>query len=393
MNTNNRRLLLIEDQLADRRLIEELLAELADPPQCMTASTLAEGIDRLQGDGSFDAVLSDLGLPDSDGIETVHALLEATEHLPLVVLTGRDDSDLARQSVLLGAQDYLPKGAIDAATLERCVTYAIERKRAERSIIRSIEDIGRKNEALEQFVYMASHDLKTPLATQRGYINLMHEMVKSGDVNQVRTAAERIDSANRRMRETIDELLELTRESLQDIEAQLIDTVALVHQVADELQLQVDTNGVTLDIDSRLPAVFADKQRVRQLFENLLVNALQHGCTAAQPKVSVGAVRRDDNVHFYVRDNGPGIDPAHHDDVFRIFYRLSSTGDGSGVGLAIVRRVAESLGGRAWVESSPGEGATFWFSVPGDKAVQTDAHHDRASITRQGGAAPVGPTD
>jgi len=371
MHNGHRNCLLIEDSAADQRLIQELLTELSTPTRCVKAESLSRAMELIEQDESFDAVLSDLGLPDSEGLDTVRSLLGVLRRVPLIVLTGLEDDELARQAVHVGAQDYISKNRLDATMLDRCIAYAIERKRAEQSVIQSVEDIGRKNEALEQFVYTVTHDLKTPLATQRGYIKLMYDMLQSGDADQAMHAAERIDMSNRRMRETIESLLEQTRSGLQDIEAQLIDMVALIYQVLDELRLQISEAGVKINVDDQMPAIFADKQRVRQIVENLVLNALQHGSTSTEPIIELGSEPADEEVRFYVCDNGPGIAAEHHEDMFRLFHRMTSNPDGSGIGLTVVRRGAESLGGRAWVESTPGRGATFWFSLPADKVVRS----------------------
>jgi len=121
---------------------------------------------------------------------------------------------------------------------------------------------------------------------------------------------------------------------------------------------------VKVDIAEDMPTLRVDRFRIAQVFDNLIGNAFKHGLESKEPQVSIGCCQVGDEVRFYVRDNGKGIDPAHHERIFQLFHRLDPTSEGTGVGLAIVKRVAEVHGGRAWVDSKPGRGAIFWLAFP-----------------------------
>jgi signal transduction histidine kinase len=147
----------------------------------------------------------------------------------------------------------------------------------------------------------------------------------------------------------------------------------MVRAIADELADRLQQAGATLEIQDDLPRVVADRIRLAEVFENLLSNAIKYGCCAGNGLITVGGLTGAQEVRFFVRDNGPGIPREFHRKVFGLFQRLDSTQEGTGVGLAVVARILETNGGRAWVESNPGEGATFWIAFPSR----------RDSVTRQ----------
>ena len=142
----------------------------------------------------------------------------------------------------------------------------------------------------------------------------------------------------------------------------MIDLDQLVGQVADDLGPRAARIGAEVRIEPGLPRVWGDPLRITEVLENLLANALKYGCDYHEPRVTIGGARVDGEARLFVRDNGQGIDPRYHDKVFGLFQRLDRQVDGTGVGLALVARIMEVHGGRVWIESNPGEGATFWLA-------------------------------
>ncbi len=121
---------------------------------------------------------------------------------------------------------------------------------------------------------------------------------------------------------------------------------------------------MTVELTLDVPSVPADRNRLAEILDNLLVNALKYACDGPEPRIEIGSLAADGEVRLFVRDNGPGIEPQQHENIFGLFQQLDATREGSGVGLAIVRRIMEVHHGRAWVESNIGEGATFWLAFP-----------------------------
>lgn len=239
---------------------------------------------------------------------------------------------------------------------------ATERIEAER-------ELSLRNEEMEQFTHTVSHDLKSPLVTINGFIGLLEAHLASGQQDKVQHAIDRIRRGADRMSRLIDDLLELSRIGRVRGELVPVDMTALVHQVSGGMELRLARLGCTLDVHPDMPIVRADEDRMADVFENLLANALKYGCDAMGKKIQVGAESVGGEIRYFVRDEGPGIAPEYQERIFGLFQRLHSDQEGTGVGLAIVAKVMNVHNGRAWVESEPGNGATFWIAFPALAAV------------------------
>ncbi len=244
------------------------------------------------------------------------------------------------------------------------VTDISERKRAEENIRRINEQLWRKNEEMEQFVYSVSHDLKSPLVTVIGFVGMLKEDLAADNTEGAADSVDRIERATRRMSALINDLLQLSRIGRVEINRQTISIEEIVNDLAQDLRKRFETKRAKLHVVTPLPEISADRARVVEVLDNLLSNALKYGCSEADPTVTVGAVQHPEEVRIYVRDNGPGIPAEYQDKVFQAFQRLSNQEDGTGVGLAIVEKIMRTHGGRSWVESEPEAGATFWLAFP-----------------------------
>lgn len=238
-------------------------------------------------------------------------------------------------------------------------------ERAGENLTRVNEQLSQKNQEMEQFIYTASHDLKSPLVTILGYAGHITNGVAQGKLDELPALVGRITSAADRMKKNIDDLLELSRIGRMMGEPEQIDVNGLLAELCDSLAQRLADKQATMEIDADLPAIFADHRRVWEAFENLLTNAIKYGCNGrATAKIRVGGELRGDQACFFVQDSGPGVPQEHQDKVFGLFQRLSRDRkeEGTGVGLTIVRRIAKMHGGRAWVESVSDAGARFWIS-------------------------------
>jgi len=257
-----------------------------------------------------------------------------------------------------------------------------ERRRSEEELKRLNSSLERKNRELEQFVYTASHDLKSPLLTIQGFAGWLRHDVSSGRHDRLVEFTDRIIEGTSRMRANIDDLLELSRVGLVELELERVDLTTIVQEVIRDLEGPIEEAGATIRVEEPLPTITCAPDRMRHLIENLVGNALKYGRPAAGPfEIVVSSEDRGDSVRLSVADNGPGIAPEYHEKIFGLFQRLQTDVQGTGIGLAIVARVAEVLGGRAWVESLPGEGATFHVALPKN-------HVDRAGSPRESTSAP-----
>lgn len=239
-----------------------------------------------------------------------------------------------------------------------------ERKHIDAKLKQTNVELQQKNQEMEQFIYTVSHDLKTPIVTSMSFIQFMREDLPPDAAPGLRDSLDRIEKANRRMAQLIGDLLRLSRVGRIELKEERIDVSMLVTEIAGDLAERLRSLEADLRIEPAMPVLFADRGRISQLFENLLTNALKYGVGQAPLRIDVGSAFVDSELRYFVRDNGSGIAPEFHERIFGLFERLETDKEGTGVGLAIVSRVAQLHAGRAWVESVPGEGATFWIGFP-----------------------------
>jgi signal transduction histidine kinase len=246
----------------------------------------------------------------------------------------------------------------------------LARLRAEGALARRAQELARSNADLEQFAYVASHDLQEPLRAVGGCVELLQVRLKDRlDARSEKLISEITDGA-KRMQALINDLLAFARVSSRSQPFATTDCRAVLRAVLSNLRAAVQETGAVVTHDE-LPTVSADGTQLQQVFQNLIANAIKfHG--DQPPRVHVGAARRDAGWEFAVRDNGIGIAPEFYGRIFAVFQRLHTRRDypGTGIGLAICKKIVERHGGRIWVESVPGAGSTFSFTLP-DRSDQT----------------------
>jgi signal transduction histidine kinase len=251
-----------------------------------------------------------------------------------------------------------------AAAMGGQIGQFIERTRAEESLQKASGNLTRSNAELQQFAYIASHDLNEPLRMITSYLQLVEERWKSKlDPQAQEFIGFALDGAQR-MRALIADLLAYSRLEAKAAPFETVDCEQVFQTAVQNLKIAIQENNAAIHHEP-LPKVRGDPVQITQVFQNLIGNALKfHG--TASPEVRVGATRKDGEWIFFVRDNGIGIDPKHFERIFIIFQRLHTRQQysGTGMGLAICKRIVERHGGRIWVESEPGEGATFFFTLP-----------------------------
>ncbi len=254
-----------------------------------------------------------------------------------------------------------------------------------------IEELEAKNAELERFNYTVSHDLKSPLVTIKGFLGLLKKDAAAGDVARLEHDARRIGAAADRMSNLLDELLELSTVGRQVKPPEDVALADLAREAAEAVAGAVAARGDLVAIDPGLPVVFGERLRLRQLYHNLLANAVKYMGEESAPRIEVGA-RRDggapegEGTVLFVRDNGMGIDARYHERVFGLFERLDAADEGTGVGLALAKRIVELHGGRIWVESEgPGKGSAFCFTLPGARGESGgEAAGERGKLVQAG---------
>ncbi|HSD65670.1 MAG TPA: HAMP domain-containing sensor histidine kinase [Vicinamibacteria bacterium] len=239
----------------------------------------------------------------------------------------------------------------------------LEANRAERE--RLIDELERRNAELERFTYTVSHDLRSPLVTVRGFVDLLEKDVAALEPERVAGDLSRIRSATGTMEKLLRELLELSRVGRVMNPPETVSLDELARQAVAALHGRLRAAHVRVDVLPGLPSVHGDRTRLLEVLQNLIENAVKFRSGQGEPLVEVGSRPGPDGPVVYVRDNGVGIDPRYHDRVFALFERLDPRVEGTGVGLALVKRIVEVHGGRVWVESEgAGRGATFCFTIP-----------------------------
>ncbi len=241
-----------------------------------------------------------------------------------------------------------------------------------RELQREIEDRRRaeaelelRNAELERYAYSVSHDLKSPLVTIRGFLGYLERAAADGDLEAVGRDVARITAATDRMHALLGELLELSRVGRDGSRHEPVSLRQLAEEARDSLAARIKERGAHVEVAPDLPTVPGDPVRLREVFQNLIENALTFTAAGTEPRVEIGSAVDDDQVVVYVRDNGIGIEPRHHELVFGLFNRLDASSQGTGIGLALVRRIIETHGGRVFVESAGvGRGSTFRFTLP-----------------------------
>jgi len=289
----------------------------------------------------------------------------------LEVQSQRPEAYGAAEMAWLGPAANLIGMAIENARLYQAVQHELnERKRAEVALQHTLEELKRSNADLEQFAYVASHDLQEPLRMVASFVQLLGERYRGQlDRDADDFIAFAVEGATR-MQMLINDLLEYSRVDRFGRPPEPTDAEEVLERTLHDMELTIAESGATITYDP-LPTVMADDMQLEQVFQNLIGNAIKfHGAEPPRIHISASAMPPEPDGRrfwrFSVRDNGIGIDPQFHERIFRIFQRLHSRQkyEGTGIGLAVCKRVIERHGGRIWVESELGKGSTFHFTLP-----------------------------
>ena len=240
-----------------------------------------------------------------------------------------------------------------------------ERKQAELEREKLIAELSAKNTELETFTYTVSHDLKSPLVTIRGFLGYLSEDALKGDIPRTKKDIKHIENATEKMQELLQDLLELSRIGRIMNTPETVQFEDLLNDALDIVRGQLETRQVTIQTQPSLPAVHGDRQRLTEVLQNLLDNSIKYMGDQPAPRIEIGQQGETNGMPiFFIRDNGIGIDPEHHERIFGLFNKLDIKSEGTGIGLALVKRIIEVHGGTIWIESELQKGATFYFSLP-----------------------------
>jgi two-component system sensor histidine kinase/response regulator len=375
MTARRLKVLLVEDNAADARLIQESLAERSDETfDLETVDTLQTGLERLSA-GGIDAMLLDLGLPDSYGVETFVRAKARALGVAIIILTGMNDDSLALKLVQGGAQDFVAKVDVSGNNLTRAILYAVEREKLEqefRKLNLQLEqrvkdrtaELEASNRELEAFSYSVSHDLRAPLSVLIGFAELLR-LKNEAQLDEIgQKYLRRIHESAFRMSELMNDLIRLAKVSRQGPTREKVPLRSLVDEVVAELESQNEKRKIEWRIGA-LPVVECDHGLMKQVLANLISNAVKYTRPREIAVIEIGETIMGRERMFFVRDNGVGFDMKDAKKLFVPFQRLHrhEEFEGTGIGLATVQRIVEKHKGRVWVESKVGVGSTFFFTL------------------------------
>ena len=251
-----------------------------------------------------------------------------------------------------------PYGAIESI---RDIT---ERKRAEQTREGLVKEMESKNAEMERFTYTVSHDLRSPLITVSGLVGFLKSDLEKGNTTRTDTYLERISNAITKMDNLLRDTLELSRIGRVVNPPDSVNFDDIVQDALSQVQERVRKSDAKVTVAQDMPDVYVDRMRIVEVMVNLIENGIKYMGDQAHPEIEIGHRIKDGLYTFFVKDNGIGIDPGQSDKIFELFYKVNDKSEGTGAGLAIVKRIIEVQGGRIWVESENGKGSTFCFNLP-----------------------------
>jgi light-regulated signal transduction histidine kinase (bacteriophytochrome) len=237
------------------------------------------------------------------------------------------------------------------------------RKKIEAERESLIQELEKKNTELERFTYTVSHDLKAPLVTINGFLGFLEKDAAAGNMERLKKDNLRIQEAVDKMQQLLTGLLELSRIGRLVNPPQQVAFADLVREALAIVQGRLDASRARVTVQPDLPLVYGDRQRLVEVLQNLIDNAAKFMGDQPEPVIEIGYREQEGKPVFFVRDNGIGIDPKFHEQVFGLFNKLDPHLEGTGVGLALVKRIIEVHDGKIRVESELGKGATFLFTL------------------------------
>lgn len=416
--------ILIVDDRADKRLAMQTI--VADLGQNIFLASSGRDALRLLLQHDFAVILLDVNMPGMDGFETAHLIRErkSSESVPIIFISAISDAEIhVSRGYSLGAVDYilapimpeilrskvavfvelfktadqvkrqaedlrLAQRELEARVQQRTKELAVanqslqgeiqERQKAEQNL-RSLNDdlearvadrtaqLSAANREMETFTYSIAHDLRAPFRQIHGYAEILRDEYSSGMPPEAQKYLNRIAVKSKEMQQMVDDLLSLFTIAKQPVEFQNVDLGLIVEDVLTRFKDESETRGIGWRIE-KLPVLRCNYGLMKQVFDNLISNAVKYTRPRRQAQIEIGHFERDANKIIFVRDNGIGFEMENAGRLFGVFERLhrSEEFEGTGVGLALVERIIRKHGGKIWTEARMGSGATFYFTLGED---------------------------
>jgi signal transduction histidine kinase len=383
-------ILMVDDQPSKLLSYEVILSELDE--NLIKAGSGREALEHLLKT-DIAVVLMDVSMPELDGFELAEIIHQHPRYqkTAIIFISAVHLTDLDRlKGYQHGAVDYIAVPVIPELLRAKVSVFAelyrksqqlerLNRELEQRVAERTAElqeraetlqqlnaELRRRNQELDAFTYIASHDLKEPLRGINNYAQFLIEDYAEKLDDEGRQQLGAIQQLIRRMEDLLNSRLHYSRVERAELSQKELDVTQVVREALDQLQARLHGERVQVHLPQSLPTVRGDRAQLIEVFTNLLSNALKYNDTTEKwVEVGVRDATNGGPPVFYVRDNGIGIAPEHQEKIFEVFRRLHARdayGGGTGAGLTIVKKIIERHGGRIWVESTPGEGSTFYFT-------------------------------
>ena len=359
--------LLVEDEVAHRELISRRFESYGKKMKLSFAGSLVEAKNKLSK-SIPDLAIVDYNMPDGKGLELVQE--QKRKKYPIVMMTSHGDEALAVKAMKSGAFDYVVKSQESLANLPRIAERTLrewklitQRKRTEQKLKRQYQQLKKINTELDRFVYSASHDLRAPLLSVLGLINISKiETLDKSQLNYLNMMEECI----KRLDKYIGDITDYSRNNRLEMDILQVDFDQLINEVIETHLFMKGFSDIRLKMDIQEGStLFSDPGRLRVILNNLLSNAIKyHNLSQADPFIMMSIKSSSKHCIFEVKDNGRGIGREHLEKVFDMFYRASDRADGSGLGLYITKETVSKLGGTIKVKSSKLQGTTFTVTIP-----------------------------
>ncbi|MBL4654845.1 MAG: response regulator [Bacteroidia bacterium] len=374
-------ILVADDERSNLQLILNYLEE-ADQDYSVISAPNGMVACKLATEKKPDIILMDWIMPGMSGIEAVEYLKkqEETKDIPIIMVTAQTSSEELKKGLETGALDYIKK-PVDKVELLARVRSAIELyesykkiKDQQNEIAKAKEQIEKyaaeledRNQELREFTSIASHDLKEPLRKVMTYSSRLKDILGDIEDEKVTDYLQKLMETGTRMQNLIEDLLKYSTVSIKKEAFEDTDLEKVLKDVVSDLEVRIKESGAQVELDENLPKIKADQTQMRQLFQNLLSNALKFQDKDNVPKVSVKSqIINKEFIEIKVDDNGVGFDEKYLDRIFKPFQRLHSPKDfeGTGIGTAICYKIVNRHGGEITATSTPGEGSSFIIRMP-----------------------------
>jgi signal transduction histidine kinase len=371
------RALLLEDSEDDAFILERHLRrggyEL-EFERVETEDMFEQALDR----GGWDIVFADYVLPGYSGLTALKAVQKRELDIPFIVVSGRIGEETAVDAMKAGADDYVMK--LNLARLAPAVQRELrearlrqerarDAQRADDALAERTLELERSNQELEEFAHIASHDLSAPLRVIAGYLDLFWHRHGDSVDEEAKVLLESAVRGTERMQRLIDELLVYGHVSHDPLELADVDTAQVTREVIEDFSADIAEKRAQIEVGT-MPHIQSVYAPLSQVLHNLVGNSLKF-TNDSPPQIEISACKLDSDWRFSVQDNGIGIEPRHVEGAFRMFQRVNGANyPGTGMGLALSKRIVQRLGGAIWHEPAPGGGSIYHFTIPDREASQ-----------------------